>query len=589
MPTIPITFNLSSVTILIPVPRTSMTWPWRITWLYLSVMLLLPMAALVAKALSLPPAEIWRIATDPIALSAYGVTLTTAFAAAMTNGIAGLAIAWVLLRYRFPGRRWLDAALDLPLALPAAVTGLTLVTVYGDRGWLGSLLLPLGIQVSYSRLGVYMAMLFSSLPFVVRAVQPLLVGLDSALEEAAAGLGASPGRRFREVLLPLLLPATLTGVALSFARAVGEYGAVVLIASNLPFKDLIAAVLIMQRLEQYDMAGATVLGLVMLLFSLAMLWGINLLQAWKQPRRGGVGFTHAQPQISSSAGAHVSYRQAPDSPIDSGRRWLLLGAVLFYLAVVLLVPAANLFFQALRGGLGPLLETLGQREFLTALGLTLTIAAIALPLNTAFGLCAAWAIAHPKASAQYQTQSQSNRCSSLLLSLIDLPLSISPVVAGVMIVLLYGRGGWFSSLLEAGQVRIVFALPGMALATVFVTLPFVVREVLPVWQVISPSQAEAARSLGVGDRAIFCRLTLPQIRGSLGYGMVLTCARAIGEFGAVMVVSGSIIGKTQTLSLYVEDAYKNYEAQSAYIAAMILTCLALTAVGLRLLLDRPKA
>ena len=558
-----------------------MTWPWRITWLYLSVMLLLPVAALVAQALSLPLGEIWRIATEPVALSASGVTLTTALAAAVTNGVAGLAIAWILVRYRFPGRALLDAALDLPLALPAVVTGLTLVTVYGDRGWLGSLLLPLGIQVSYSRLGVYMAMLFSSLPFVVRAVQPVLMCLDSALEEAAAGLGASPGRRFREVLLPLLLPATLTGIALGFARAVGEYGAVVLIASNLPFKDLIAAVLIMQRLEQYDIAGATVLGLVMLLFALVMLWAINLLQAWNQPRRGGAG--GGQPRMILRTNDLCD--PGLDSQAFGSKRFFLVGSVLVYLALVLMVPTANLFFQALRGGLGPLMATLGQREFLTALRLSLAIAAIALPLNMAFGLCAAWAITHRQADKPLQQA----RSSSLLLSLIDLPLSISPVVAGLMIVLLYGRGGWFSPLLDAGQIRIVFAWPGMVLATAFVTLPFVVREVLPVWRAISPSQEEAARSLGVGDFAIFQRLTLPQVRSSLGYGMVLTWARAIGEFGAVTVVSGSIIGKTQTLSLFVEDAYKNYQTQSAYVAAMLLACLALIAVGLRLLAERHKA
>lgn len=565
-----------------------MTWPWRITWLYLSVMLLLPVAALVAKAFSLSPGEIWGIATDPIALSTYKVTLTIALAAAVTNGIAGLAIAWVLMRYRFPGRALLDAALDLPLALPAAVTGLTLVTVYGDRGWLGSLLLPLGIQLSYGRLGVYMAMLFVSLPFVVRAVQPVLAGLDRSLEEVAAGLGAAPGRRFREVLLPLLLPATLTGVALGFARAVGEYGAVVLIASNLPFKDLIAAVLIMQKLEQYDIAGATVLGLVMLLFALVILWAINLLQARNQPMRGDMGGGQARTTLTS----HL-HQPGLGWQTFGIKRFFLLGSVLVYLALVLIVPTANLFFQALRGGLGPFLAILGQREFLTALRLTLGIAAIAVFLNSAFGLCAAWAITH----RQTRNLPQPSRLSSLLLSLIDLPLSVSPVVAGVMIVLLYGRGGWFSPWLEAGQIRIVFAWPGLVLATAFVTLPFVVREVLPVWQAIHPSQEEAARSLGAGDslgsllsnRSIFQRLTLPQVRSSLGYGMVLTYGRAIGEFGAVMVVSGSIIGKTQTLSLYIEDAYQNYETQSAFIAAMLLACLTLTAVGLRAWLGRHQA
>jgi len=561
-----------------------MTWPWRITWLYLSVILLLPVAALCAKALSLPPAEIWRIATEPIALSAFRVTLTTALAAALTNGVAGLAIAWTLTRYRFPGRLLLDAALDLPLAMPAVVSGLTLVTVYGDRGWLGALLLPLGIQVPYSRWGVYMAMLFSSLPFGVRTVQPVLAGLDPVLEQAAQSMGASPWRCFREVLLPLLLPGLLTGISLGFARAVGEYGAVVLMASNLPFRDLIAAVLIMQRLEQYDIAGAAVLGLVLLLFALILLGLINWLQTWSQ-RTSSKGFIRFCPSVSQSYTQQFVRDDAlPDwgqPSLNKVKRLLLLGLVLAYLAVVLLLPTANLLFQALGFGIAPLLDLLSQREFWAALRLTITIATIALLLNTTVGLCIAWAIAHH----HQQTQLSSR----LLLSLIDLPLSISPVVVGLMIVLLYGRGGWFGRLLAAGQIRIVFALPGMALAAIFITLPFVLRAVLPVWQAMGNRQEEAARSLGASDLTIFRRLILPQIRSSLGSGMVLTFARAMGDFGAVMVVSGGIIGKTQTLSLYIEDSYKNYEPQIAYVAALVLVSLTLAIAGLRQLSDRLKS
>jgi sulfate transport system permease protein len=254
--------------------------PWRVTILYLTVMLLLPIVALFAKASILSPAKIWQIATDPVALSAYDVTFTTSLAASAVNGVAGLIIAWVLVRYEFPGKKLLDAAIDLPFALPTAVAGLTLATVYSDNGWLGSLLAPFGIKIAFTRLGVFVAMLFISLPFVVRTVQPVLQETEIEVEEAAWSLGASPRQTFLRVVLPPLLPAILTGVALGFARAVGEYGSIVIISSNIPFKDLIAPVLIFQRLEQYDYTGATVIGLVMLLVSLVMLLGINLLQAW---------------------------------------------------------------------------------------------------------------------------------------------------------------------------------------------------------------------------------------------------------------------------------------------------------------------
>lgn len=254
--------------------------PWRVTIVYLTLMLLLPIAALILKSSTLDIGQIWKIATDPVALSTYNVTFLTSLAAALVNGIAGLIIAWVLVRYDFPLKRLVDAAIDLPFALPTAVAGLTLATVYSDNGWLGSVLAPFGIKVAFTRLGVFVAMLFISLPFVVRTVQPVLQETEIDVEEAAWSLGASQWQTFWRVVLPPLMPAVLTGIALGFARAVGEYGSVVIVSSNIPFKDLIVPVLIFQRLEQYDYAGATVIGMVMLLISLVMLIAINLLQAW---------------------------------------------------------------------------------------------------------------------------------------------------------------------------------------------------------------------------------------------------------------------------------------------------------------------
>ena len=259
---------------------TQLSWPWRITLGYMTIMLFLPVSALFLKASTEKPIDFWRIATSPIALATYDVTFVTSLIAALINGVFGVLIAWVLVRYDFPFKRIIDAAIDLPFALPTSVAGLTLATVYSDNGWLGSLLAPFGIKVAFTRLGVGVAMVFISLPFVVRTLQPVLQEMEKEIEEAAWCLGASQWETFWRVVLPPLLPAILTGVALGFSRAVGEYGSVVIVSANIPFKDLIASVLIIQRLEQYDYSGATVIGTVLLLLSLLILLAINVLQAW---------------------------------------------------------------------------------------------------------------------------------------------------------------------------------------------------------------------------------------------------------------------------------------------------------------------
>jgi sulfate transport system permease protein len=243
-------------------------------------MLFVPVTAMLLKASTEPPAKFWEIATSPIALATYQVTFLTSLVAAMINGVFGTIIAWVFVRYDFPFKRLLDATVDLPFALPTAVAGLTLATVYSDNGWIGSLLAPFGIKIAFTRLGVAVAMIFISLPFIVRTVQPVLMEIEKEIEEAAWSLGASQWQTFWKVLFPPLFPSILTGVALGFSRAVGEYGSTVIISSNTPFNDLIAPVLIFQRLEQYDYSGATVIGVVLLVISLVMLLGINLLQAW---------------------------------------------------------------------------------------------------------------------------------------------------------------------------------------------------------------------------------------------------------------------------------------------------------------------
>ncbi|QZZ22520.1 sulfate ABC transporter permease subunit CysT [Leptothermofonsia sichuanensis E412] len=257
-----------------------MPWTWRIMLGYLFFMLFLPVSAMLVKSGTLGPGEFWRIATSPIALSTYDVTFTTSLMAASIDGVFGVLVAWVLVRYNFPFKRIIDATIDLPFALPTAVAGLTLATVYSETGWIGSLFAPFGIKLAFNRIGVGIAMMFISLPFVVRTVQPVLMQMEREIEEAAWCLGASSWQTFWRVVLPPLFPAILTGVALGFSRAVGEYGSTVIISSNTPFRDLIAPILIFQRLEQYDYTGATVIGMVLLIISLLMLLVINFIQAW---------------------------------------------------------------------------------------------------------------------------------------------------------------------------------------------------------------------------------------------------------------------------------------------------------------------
>lgn len=254
---------------------------------YVLLTLVLPMAALFWRAGQDGWGTFIQAATDSVALSAYEVTFITALFAALLNMVFGLLVAWVLVRYRFPGRRLLDAAVDLPFALPTSVAGITLATVYGESGWLGNWLInTFGVQVAFTRIGVALAMIFVSFPFVVRTVQPVLRSLEPELEEAAQVLGATPFQCFRCVIFPALLPSLLTGTALGFSRAVGEFGSVVIVAANIPFKDLIAPVLIFQELERYSYASATALGSIMLLTSLFLLIVLNVIQTQTLRRNG---------------------------------------------------------------------------------------------------------------------------------------------------------------------------------------------------------------------------------------------------------------------------------------------------------------
>jgi sulfate transport system permease protein len=255
--------------------------------MFLSAIVLVPMAALIMKGASLPVAEFWRIATEPRALASYRLTFGASLIAASVNAVFGFVIAWTLVRYRFPGRRIVDAIIDLPFALPTAVSGIALATVFGPTGWIGQWLDPLGIKVAYTWVGVVIALTLIGVPFVVRSVQPALEEVDMSLEEAAESLGAGRWTVFRRVILPTVLPSLATGFTLALARSVGEYGSVIFIAGNLPMKTEITPLLIVIKLEQFDYLGAAAIGLVMLLVSFLMLFSINAINGWRLRRVAG--------------------------------------------------------------------------------------------------------------------------------------------------------------------------------------------------------------------------------------------------------------------------------------------------------------
>lgn len=255
---------------------------------YMGLLVIVPLAGLVIYSAGQTPLEFWRAATDERVLMSYWVSFSASLIAASINAVFGTIVAWCLVRYEFPGRRLLDAMVDLPFALPTAVSGIALTTLFASNGMLGQWLEPLGVQVAFTRLGIIVALTLISMPFVVRTLQPAIEELDLALEEASASMGADRWTTLRRVVMPMLLPALMTGFTLAFARALGEFGSVIFIAGNIPFQTEIAPLLIVIKLEQFDYLGATAIATTMMLASLALLIMINLLQAWHR-RRTGLG------------------------------------------------------------------------------------------------------------------------------------------------------------------------------------------------------------------------------------------------------------------------------------------------------------
>ena len=427
----------------------------------------------------------------------------------VVNAFAGTAVAWLLVREKFFLNAVIGPLVDLPFALPTVVAGVTLLTVYGP----GS---PLHVNIAFSQWSILVALAFVTLPFSVRSVQPVLEALDVEAEEAAASLGASGFTTFTKIILPSLMPAILTGAGLAFARAIGEYGSVSLISGNVPFKTEVASVRIYGLIESDNLPAAAV---SLALFVIA----IVVLALFSLARR------HFLPKGAS--------RDDQDRTADLRRRGWSTSASS---SVFRSAPSPTARSSPGSAAHGTRCSTPAGAH---ALVLTLEEAAVAVALDTVFGVGIALVLARHRF-----------RGAGILELIIDMPLALSPVVIGLALVLFYSSTeGWIGPWLSDHGISVIFSFPGIVAASAFISLPYVVREILPVLQELGTEQEQAAETLGAGPWRVFTRITLPAIRWGLAYGVLLTTARVLGEFGAVSVVSGNIVGHTQTLTQFVDD------------------------------------
>lgn len=525
-----------------------------VTLAMLGTFVLIPLASIFLSASRLKLQEFVEVVSSRQVVSGYAVSLSCAFSAALINAVLGMILAWVLVRYDFPGKRLMDGMIELPFALPTAVAGISLTFLYSDQGWIGHLFARVGVKIAYTRIGITIAMIFVGIPFVVRAVQPVLEKLDTQYEEAAMMLGADKKYTFLRVVLPELFPAMLAGFGLAFARGIGEYGSVVFIAGNIPYKTQIAPLLIMTKLEQYKYADATAIALVLLFISFVLMLLINSVQIYMQRFCGNSG------DVIQSA-----WEKSELAADESGRvvRYILLVVSALFLILMLVLPLAVVIMNALKGGLDAYRRAVLDEYTIKALKLTLGATAAAVAVNTVFGIFASYLL-----SKFYFKGRQ------VLATMIDIPFSISPVIAGLVFILTFGNVGWMGDFLKAHGIKIVFAVPGIILATIFVTFPFVFRELFPVMNAQGKDEEEAAGLMGAGGFTIFWQITFPHVKWALLYGGILCTARAMGEFGAVSVISGHLRGKTNTLPLHVEILYNEFNTMEAFAVSSILVLLA---------------
>ena len=520
----------------------------------LLALVLLPLSSVLICMVSLSFGQILQILSDSQIQWAFLITVLVSLAAAAISTLFGLILAWVLSRYEFPGRKLMDALIELPLALPTAVAGITLAKLYSDTGIMGKL----GFTFSYTHAGMIIALMFVDLPFTVRSVQPVITGLPASIEEAASMLGADAKTAFRKVVLPQLWTPLISGFALSFARGVGEYGSLIYISGNSrkehtqPLSSLI-----MQKLNYMDYASASVLSFLMLLLSFLILILIHT-----------ISYAGSRKYASMQTDSLV-----PVSPKKPGS-WQDFGLILIaavYLLTMLGLPVLTIVTQAFSKGLGFYLNALRTQTAVSSYGVSLLAAGISVPLVTFFGIAAAMLL------GRFEFRGK-----RVISALIDIPFSVSPVIAGLSFIMMFGRLGWAYPLIDRLGIQIVFALPGVVLATTFIIFPYVSRELVPVLSQTGKTEEEAAAIMGAGGFTILRRISLPKMKWALIYGVMLAAARAFGEFGAVAALSKTR-GSTFTLPLEIDALYYAGSADSL-VEAFALSSLMLMLAGIFLIL-----
>ena len=538
-----------------------------VTVAMLSLLILIPLVSILVYSFNLSWSEFWQIIFSPNVKKAFAVSIGCSFIAAVINSIFGLILAWVLVRYDFPLRRLVDAMIELPFALPTAVAGITLTKMYSDTGLMGKFFGLFGISVSYTRLGIIIAMVFIGIPFVVRAIEPVLEKLPAEIEEAGTMLGASRSYIFFKVILPELMPPLLAGFGLALARGIGEYGSVIYISGNSAKNGTqVISYIIMQKLNSgsADYEGAAAIALVMLIISFVLLFIINIFQHITAKRVGGENYVQKRQRGEEK-------KKTPSSVV------IIIIALIFFL-VMLIMPLFAVIYRSLKDGISLYLSAITAKYTLSALKVTLIAAVIAVIVNTFFGLCASWLLS--------KFNFKGNK---VLSTLIDIPFSISPVIAGLAFIMTFGRMGWATPAIEwinnllGTDISLVFSIPGVVLATIFVTFPYVSRELLPVMQAQGSDEEEAASLMGAKGFTIFRKVTFPNIKWALVYGVILCAARAIGEFGAVYAVSKTR-GQTFTLPLEIDALYMAGSADSitqAFAVSSILVLIAIIMLILR--------
>src|SRR6478736_4619914 len=440
--------------------------------IWLSVIVLLPLAAILWQAAGGGWHAFWLAITSNAALESFRVTLTISAGVTLVNLVFGLLVAWVLTRDDFPGKRLVDSVIDLPFALPTIVASLVMLALYGPNS-------PVDLHLQHTKWGVGVALLFVTLPFVVRSVQPVLLELDRETEEAAASLGANNWTIFTLVILPALLPSLLYGAGLTFSPAV---------------------------------------------------------------------------------------------------RHLLRYLALAYIGILVIIPVGLILWRTFQPGIGEFFASISTPAAVSALELSLLVVAIVVPLNVLFGVPTALVLARNRF-----------RGKNILQAIIDLPFAVSPIVVGVSLILLWGSAGLFGFVENNLGLKIIFGFPGIVLASIFVTVPFVIREVEPVLHEIGTDQEEAAATLGSQWWQTFWKVTLPSIRWGLTYGIVLTIARTLGEFGAVTIVAANLPGASQTLTLLVADRYNRGSEYGAYAISTLLMTVAVLVLVVQVILDSRRA